>query len=292
MLRHGDIFADVKRLALVLFCVSLGGCAHQKVLVLSDPAGDDHGPGTYRYPDHPAFFPGSFDLEAVVLSRDDDDWVVEVLFASRPRKALVFVRQDDRRELFPQAVDVYFRLAAGPGHAEGLPGRGVRFASGEGWHKALVLSSVPHELRRALESTTGISADVFVPHRVRLSGRRLKARIPAEFLGERLPGAVAVLVSGTSFRRSFQVADRVRETLEPEGMSMDVTRSAGECRLDDPEGLDCSFWGCDPCGSHPRVIDGLFAGNRQEQILRDYDPVGGRQAEIPMIKVEGPIEAQ
>ncbi len=265
-----------------------GGCASKKVLVLKDPVGDDHGPGSYRYPDHPAFSPGSFDLEAVVLYRDGDDWVVEILFASRLKKALVFVRQDDQRELFPQAVDIYLRVGIGPGHAESLAGRNVRFAPEDGWHKAIVISSVPHQLRRALESTTGISADVFVPHRVRLSGRRLKAWIPVSFLGEHLPYTVSVLITGTSFRRSFHVTDRVRGTLAPEGMSMEVTRSAGECRLDDPEGMDCNFWGCDPCGSHPMVIDGLFPAGEQERILRDYDPAGGRQPEIPVIKVENP----
>jgi hypothetical protein len=197
----------------------------------------------------------------------------------------VFVRQDDRRELFPQAVDVYFRLGTGPGHAESLPGRDVGFAPEDGWHKAVVISSVPRELRRSLESTTKISADVFVPHRVHLSGRRLKARVPADFLGEQLPYTLSVLVTGTSFRRSFRITDRVRDTLKPEGMCMAVSRAAGECRLDDPEGMDCSFSGCEPCGSHPNVIDGLFPAD----ILKDYDPAGGRQVRIPMIKVEGPI---
>ena len=278
----------MKRLTAVLICLALGGCAPKKLLVLSDPAGDDHGPGSYRYPDHPAFVSGSFDLSEFALSRDGGDWAVEVSFASRLKKALVFVRQDDRRELFPQAVDIYFRLGAGPGHQESLPGRDVKFAPAEGWHMAVVISSVPHELRRALELTTEISADVFVPNRAHLSGRRLKARVPVAFLGEKVPTAVCVLISGTSFRRSFHITDRVRDTLAPEGMSMDVTRSAGECRLDDPEGMDCSFSGCDPCGSHPKVIDVLVPGDRQEKILRDYDPTGGRQVTVPMISVKSP----
>jgi hypothetical protein len=180
-------------------------------------------------------------------------------------------------------VDIYFRLSTGPGHAGSLPGRDVRFAPEDGWHKAIVISSVPHELRRALESTTGISADVFVPHRVRQSGRRLKARVPAKFLGEQLPFTASVLITGTSFRRSFNVTDRVRDTLAPEGMSMDVTRSAGECRLDDPEGMDCSFSGCQPCGGHPGVIDLLAPANTQEKTLRDYDPDSGRRALAPMV---------
>jgi hypothetical protein len=269
--------------------MALGGCAQKRLLVLSDPAGDDHGPGSYRYPDHPAFAPGSFDLREFSLFKDGDDWVVEVSFASRPEKALVFVRQDDRRELFPQAVDVYFRLGEGPGHQESLPGRDVKFTPENAWHKAVVLTSVPHELRRALESTTEVSTDVYVPVRVRLSGRRLRARIPVGFLGGQPPAAVSVLISGTSFRRSFHITDRVRDTLAPEGMSMDVTRSAGECRLDDPEGMDCSFSGCDPCGNHPKVIDGLFPEDRQAEVLRDYDPGEGIQVAVPMVKVEAPL---
>jgi hypothetical protein len=274
----------VKQLTALMICLALGGCASGKLLVLKDPAGDDHGPGSYRYPDHPAFPPGSFDLREVSLSRDGDDWVVEVLFASRLKRALVFVRQDDRRELFPQAVDVYFRLGTGPGHAESLPGRGVGFAPEDGWHKAIVITSVPRELRRSLESTTELSADVFVPNRVRRSGRRLKAWIPVSFLGEHLPFTVSVLITGTSFRRSFRITDRIRDTLKPEGMCMEVTRAAGECRLDDPEGMDCSFSGCAPCGSHPKVIDGLFPAD----ILQDYDPAEGRRVKIPVIRIESP----
>ena len=273
----------MKHLTAVLICLALGGCATSKLLVLEDPAGDDHGPGSYRYPDHPAFVPGSFDLREFSLSRDGDDWAVEVSFASRLKKALVFVRQDDRRELFPQAVDIYFRMGTGPGHEECLPGRNVRFAPEDGWHKAVVISSVPRELRRALESTTEISTDVFVPNRVRHSGRRLRAKIPAEFLGEHLPFTLSVLITGTSFRRSFHVTDRVRDTLKPEGMCMDVTRAAGECRLDDPEGMDCSFSGCNPCGGHPVVIDLLAPAGSQERILRDYDPEAGRRVMAPMV---------
>src|SRR5699024_1696168 len=46
---------------------------------VEDPAGDDHGPGTYRYPDDAAFIPGSFDLLSVEATDDGED----VLFAIR-----------------------------------------------------------------------------------------------------------------------------------------------------------------------------------------------------------------
>ena len=147
----------------------------------------------------------------------------------------------------------------------------------------MVLSPVPLALRRALTRTTsGLADDVFVPPRVKDSGRKLRARVPVAFLGTAKPRAVAVVVTGTRFTSSFEVIDRVRDEMAPEGLVMEVTRSAGECRLDDAEGMGCSFSGCDPCGSHPRIIDLLAGVGQQESRLQDYEP-GESLATIPMI---------
>ncbi len=49
-----------------------------KILEISDPVGDDHGPGTYQYPTDPVFTPGIFDLTKFALYRgtDADYWVL------------------------------------------------------------------------------------------------------------------------------------------------------------------------------------------------------------------------
>lgn len=247
--------------------------------MLADPRGDDNGPGSYRYPDHPAFRAGSFDLEQVSLARDGDDWLLEVQMAGAIERAPVFVSRDDRRELHLQTVDLYFRLdGAGASRSESLPGREVRIEPG--WQRAVVLSPVPRLLRRDLERG-GALEDVFVPLGLRLSGRKLKARVPVTFLGSALPTALAVLVSGTRFSSSFEVVGGKART---QGLTMPVAAASAECRLDDAdEALGCRFHGCAPCEGHPQVIDILAPAGSQQRALSSYAP--GRPARVTMMPV-------
>ena len=48
---------------LLSFCLwAIGGAASAYDVTLTDPVGDDYGPGEYVYPYDPAFTPGSFDI--------------------------------------------------------------------------------------------------------------------------------------------------------------------------------------------------------------------------------------
>ncbi|NMB73758.1 MAG: hypothetical protein GYA21_01360 [Myxococcales bacterium] len=279
-----------ERLRNWLFCgflASLLGCAAGGGVTIPDVDGDDHGPGGYRYPSHPAFPAGSFDLARLNVRREKSDWVFEVEFASRIETAQVFLTRDERASLWPQTVDIYLAFADETGsHREALPGRNVAFAAGHEWSRAVVLSPLPRLLKETLEKTVPDAADVFVPQRVELSGKRLRARVPARFLGEGDIRGLAVLVSGTRFFRSFEVADRLRDRFAPDGLAMPVEAAPGECRLDDPQGMGCHFSGCAPCGHHPQVIDMLAGPGFQERWLRRYDPETGRTAEIELMILE------
>jgi glucoamylase len=48
------------------------------VLTVTDPAGDDNGPGTYQYPTAPDFQPGAFDLLGTAVSQTTSDVYVQV----------------------------------------------------------------------------------------------------------------------------------------------------------------------------------------------------------------------
>ncbi|HWE09741.1 MAG TPA: glucodextranase DOMON-like domain-containing protein [Solirubrobacteraceae bacterium] len=52
------------------------------VLNVTDPAGDDTGPGTYRYPTAPDFQPGAFDLLGMTVSQTTSDVYVQVKIAN------------------------------------------------------------------------------------------------------------------------------------------------------------------------------------------------------------------
>jgi len=270
-------------------CAALAwGCATARSTLVEDAAGDDYGPGGYRYPAHPAFPKGSFDLRSVRFYREARHWVFEVEFEGRLETTLVRVGRDDPRELFPQTVDIYLAfLSQENAHREALPGRNLRFSDGSGWSQAVILSPVPGLLKQALQKTTTLAGDVIVPERVQVLGRKLRGKVPVIDLGEEPPASLAVVVSGTRFSRSFEVVDKVRGSMAPEGLCLPVEASAGECRLDDPEGQGCAFSGCDPCGAHPQVIDILAGENVQERRLKDYDPASGRTAAIEMITLVG-----
>jgi glucoamylase len=59
--------------------VSLPG---QTVLDVSDPMGDDNGPGTYQYPTSPDFHQGAFDLTRLHVTQDGTNVYIQVALAN------------------------------------------------------------------------------------------------------------------------------------------------------------------------------------------------------------------
>ncbi|ASJ08317.1 amylopullulanase [Thermococcus siculi] len=49
-------------------------------IVVNDPEGDDHGPGTYTYPTDGVFVPGHLDLLKFKMTEGDDAWTLEFYF--------------------------------------------------------------------------------------------------------------------------------------------------------------------------------------------------------------------
>src|SRR5699024_6639148 len=165
---------------------------------VEDPAGDDHGPGTYRYPDDAAFTPGSFDLLSVEATDDGED----VLFAIRLGAELTDPWGDSPVGYDLQNIDIYVDTRAEGGVTELLPGRRAQVADGFAWDRAVfatgrtdvaeqdVAEKVSPEMQEAL----------FVPveDRQSIDGNTLTLRVPTSFLGRVQPGwAVQVLVTGS-----------------------------------------------------------------------------------------------
>jgi len=115
-----------------------GGTAMKQVTVVSygtriggftDPAGDDHGPGTYVYPTCSCFNPGAFDLTALDVYTDGDD----VLFVARIAGDVLNPFGGDQISI--QRLNVY--LGAAPdGSQPALPGTNMDTA--EPWQAVIV----------------------------------------------------------------------------------------------------------------------------------------------------------
>ena len=114
----------IQKLFIAIAALAATG-VHGQSVTLTDPKGDDNGPGEYIYPTDAVYTPGSFDLTELeveakgkninfktsVNQRLDDPWGMDVGFAVQ--MIFIFIDTDN---------------AEGSGHTEGLPGLNVQFA--------------------------------------------------------------------------------------------------------------------------------------------------------------------
>ncbi len=121
----------IRKFLFVIMVLS-AGAAQAQTVTLTDPTGDDNGPGAYIYPTDAVYSPGSFDLTELevtkkgkniaftvsVNQRLEDPWGMDVGFAVQ--MIFIFIDTDGQE---------------GSGHTEGLPGLNVQFAPGDAWDK-------------------------------------------------------------------------------------------------------------------------------------------------------------
>jgi len=97
------------------------------VLDVTDPGGDDNGPGTYQYPTDSAFYPGAFDLTGFKVISDGHTVFLQATLAN--------LQQAFGSTLGLQLLDVYVHVpgAASTSTAAAFPSRNYSIASGSAW---------------------------------------------------------------------------------------------------------------------------------------------------------------
>ncbi|MBO0842573.1 MAG: glucan 1,4-alpha-glucosidase [Nocardioides sp.] len=105
---------------------------------VSDPAGDDNGPGSYVYPASPDFTPGAFDVTKLAGYEDP----TQVNFAVTINGALTSPWGGNAVSL--QRFDLYVRSGSGTGEVAALPGTNAELAApydlvvtADGWNAAI-----------------------------------------------------------------------------------------------------------------------------------------------------------
>ena len=142
-------------LAVSSLLISLASMAD---VVVSDPTGDDFGPGTYTYPTDPVYQSGSFDLTAFRIKEDGANYVFEVDVANPLKDAWNTGVGFDVQMAF-------IFIDAGKGiYSEGLPGLNIEFAPSNEWQKVVLMS--PQSARRLqaeLRKARTIREDIVIP---------------------------------------------------------------------------------------------------------------------------------
>ncbi len=104
------------------------------ILEVNDPAGDDHGPGSYTYPTDGVFIEQAYDLKSFTVAYDEKNLVFKfILNGPVPNP------WGSGNNLAIQTLDVY--VDKDPGSGTGarmlLPGRNAAFEAGNGWEYAV-----------------------------------------------------------------------------------------------------------------------------------------------------------
>lgn len=296
-----------------LVCPAALVAAPAPVFVLFDPARDDYGDGTLKYPLANDMREGDLDLvELSAEPAEDGTWFV------------VKMRRDIRPP-GPQVIDSFGRTAAqiarlgfwefnvdifvdtdrveGSGHTSTMPGRRLVIDPKTAWEKAISLSPQPDQtallVRRGLtrvaksevrkekphpddsdleqanaSARQALESDFWFARSVQVTGKRLKFFVPASFLGGPAKPEWAYTVVVTGAR------------LEPRFDTTSVIGKAGteEDYLLIPVGTGLAashFAGREDDWLQSPAVDIIVPpGQKQEEVLRDYDLRTWRMASL------------
>lgn len=223
------------------------------ILEVNDPAGDDHGPGTYTYPTNAVFLPDAFDIRTFTVAADEKNLLFKFdLNGPVPNP------WGSGINLSIQTFDVY--IDKDPGKGSGarllLPGRNASLATGYGWEFALWAEGWTPGIyapdAQTLEPKPVNNADLKII--VDPGAQSVTMRVPREVLGDGDPatwGYTAVVLGQEGYPATG--VWRVR----------DVGVDAAEWR----------FGGGVSDSNHTRIIDLAWPGEAavsQEDMLGKY----------------------
>jgi len=109
---------------------------------ISDPLGDDKGPGYYQYPLDKRIRRGTFDLKH--FSVYEEDGIVTFVIQTREYIMTEWpdTHKSDEQGFVANMFDIYVDLDGKPGtgYKKALPGRELDFADNKGWEKVILLT--------------------------------------------------------------------------------------------------------------------------------------------------------
>ncbi|MBW2731033.1 MAG: hypothetical protein JRH20_01500 [Deltaproteobacteria bacterium] len=167
------------------FCAAAQATAafNPKKIVLSDPTGDDKGPGKYTYPTNSAYKRGSFDMTRLTIT--DKGKHLEFSVGINAKIEDPWNSKSWGGNGFSlQMVQVYINTKKG-GFRGALKGMNVKFEKGHAWDKVVFISPQPKSkiVQEVKTKAKKKLKGVVVPDKVFVRGREIVALVSKSALG-------------------------------------------------------------------------------------------------------------
>lgn len=153
---------------------------HAQSVVLTDPAGDDNGPGTYEYPLDLAYKSGSFDLRKVTIRKSGN---VEGATRLELEIEVNAVVEDVWRTGTGFSLQMIFifidtDLIPGSGFTTAPPGLNISFAPQNAWDKCIIISPQPiQRIQKEIEAKLSpeMAKAMIIARNTKGAGRKIRA---------------------------------------------------------------------------------------------------------------------
>ncbi|ACS33105.1 glucodextranase DOMON-like domain-containing protein [Thermococcus gammatolerans] len=235
-------------------------------IVVKDPEGDDHGPGTYTYPTDPVFVPGAFDLLKFKMVNESDYWHLEFYF-----KDLGDNPWNGPNGFSLQIIEAYFDFKDG-GNTSAIkmfpdgPGANVDLDPSHPWDLALRIAGWDYGNLIVLPNGTVYQGEMKIS--ADPTKNAIIVELPKRYLRvNREYGLYASILTGS---QDGYGPDKWRPVA--------VTAEQWKVGGGDPDAIIA--------GVEPRVMDELVPPGfkpTQEQQLSSYDAENGKRATVLMI---------
>jgi C-terminal binding-module, SLH-like, of glucodextranase len=306
-----------KFLLVFLFSSSLLLSADKEIFKLTDPRGDDYGDSTLIYPLRDYMHQGDFDLVSFSARQDEGGTLFEVAFTNKiqvpgPRAidaGGMTLSRIMRYGFYTFNVDVYIDKdgVKDSGNIRTLPGRVANVVPENAWERVVCLTPRPNEAKSLMENILekreydlwkarkgrvdpeddveikgkakkDLNDQYFFPTQVRVAGPTIRFFVPASFLGGAADPSwhYVVVVTGATIEEKIDLSGLVGKDVDVEPPLLNLVIASGP----PTDGFGTSRKERDALQT-PIVDIIVPEGEKQSEILRNYDMTTGRPVMLP-----------
>lgn len=306
-------------IAILLLSFTFAYSADKEIFKLTDPRGDDYGDGTLIYPLRDYMHNGDLDLVSLTARPDEGGTQFEAVFARAI--AVPGARAIDaggmtlnrimRYGFYTFNLDIYIDKdgVKDSGNTRTLPGRVANISPENAWEKVICLTPRPNEAKSLMENILekreydawkekkgrvdpeddvevkgrakkAITDQYFFPTQIRVAGSMIRFFVPTSFLGGVADPSwhYVVAVTGATIEEKIDLSGLIGKDVNVEPPLLNLVIASGP----PTDGFGTTRKERDALQT-PIVDIIVPEGEKQSQILRNYDMNTNRPIEIPAV---------